>query len=79
MLQEVHGDGHAARECSAVLVEDQEIVNVNAATNPQLLKQTHDGTEELGANAGGFGHTKADGCPLQALARDGVQEATVFL
>ena len=66
------------RECRAILVEDQEVVNVNAATNSQLLKQAHDGTEELGAHAGGFGHTKADGCPLQALARDGVQEAAVF-
>jgi hypothetical protein len=77
-LEEIHRHRHAFGETCPILVEDQQIINVNDASDSQLLQKPNKRAEKFSANAWGLGHTEADRRPLQALAPDGVPEATVF-
>jgi hypothetical protein len=36
-LKKIHGYGHAAGELGPILMEDEEVVNVEDTTDPQLL------------------------------------------
>jgi hypothetical protein len=77
-LEQIHSDCHAPREPSAILMENQKIVNIDYTPYAQLLKQSHNGAEHLGTKAGGLGHTEADCRPLQALASRGMTEPAVL-
>ncbi len=74
----MHRDRHAPGESYPILVEDQKIINVNDASDPQLLQEPNKRAKKFSANAWGLGHTEANRCPLQALAPHGVPETTVF-
>jgi hypothetical protein len=59
-------------------VEDKQIVNVQHAPDPQLLKETHERAQKLGANAGGLGHTEANRTPLEPAAVRRVAKTAIF-
>ncbi len=59
-------------------MENQQVVNINDATNAELLQQPDERAQKLCTDARGFGHTEAHGGPLQALPPNGVPEAAVL-
>jgi hypothetical protein len=77
-LKKIHCDRHAACELRAILVEDKQIVNIQDTPDAQLLQETHEGAEQFGAYARGFGHTEADGAPLEAAAVRRVVEPAIL-
>jgi hypothetical protein len=59
-------------------MKDEKVVNVQHATNAQLLEEAHQGSKQFGADAGGLGHTEADCAPLEAAAVRWMAEPAIF-
>jgi hypothetical protein len=63
-LNEVNGHGHAPGQLEAVLMKDENIIDVYDTTDAHLFQNCHEGSEQFGAESWSLCDAKANCAPL---------------